>query len=223
MIVEFVCLANSFKEGERCVAGIRLDNDAWIRPVSTREGGAVGPKYHRYQGSDIRLLQVVRANLTPCPLPNQPENWLIGGGDWEIAGALSDEPALKLIEPRLVAGPSLLGSVSDRIPYVADAPPTVDGSLVLVEPQNLRWTLAERPSRSTLQKRAIFELAGQTYNLGVTDPVWVRKLEGLEPHLEHPSSADGYPASVRRFFTISLGGEFQGACYKLVSGVIAIL
>ena len=222
MIVEFVCLANSFKPGGRCVAGIRLDNGDWIRPVSTREGGAVGPRYHRNQGNDIRLLQVVRADLNPCPLPNQPENWLIGSGDWEIVRALSDEQALKLIAPRLVSGPALLGNASDRLPYMADAPPTVDGSLTLVEPQNLRWMLTERQSGNTLQRRAIFELAGQTYNLSVTDPEWFRNLSGLEPYTEHPSSADAYPASARRFFTISLAGEFQGFCYKLVSGVITI-
>ena len=38
--IEMLCLANSRKEGDRCVAGLRSDG-TWIRPVSTPQGGAL--------------------------------------------------------------------------------------------------------------------------------------------------------------------------------------
>ena len=51
MHLRFVCLANSFKEGGRCLAGIELDTDGnllminghpkWIRPVCNTDHGEV--------------------------------------------------------------------------------------------------------------------------------------------------------------------------------------
>ena len=51
MPTKFICLANSFKEGGRCIAGIELDANnipviidnrpKWIRPVCNTEHGEV--------------------------------------------------------------------------------------------------------------------------------------------------------------------------------------
>ena len=51
MLTRFVCLANSLKEGGRCIAGIELDEQhqpvffqerpKWIRPVWTTEHGEI--------------------------------------------------------------------------------------------------------------------------------------------------------------------------------------
>jgi hypothetical protein len=41
--VEIVCLANSRKAGGRCIAGVRTDTGAWVRPVSSGREGTLRP------------------------------------------------------------------------------------------------------------------------------------------------------------------------------------
>ena len=40
-LVELICLANSEKKQERCIAGIDRKTEEWIRPVSSRPSGEV--------------------------------------------------------------------------------------------------------------------------------------------------------------------------------------
>ena len=70
MLVRFVCLANSYKEGGRCVAGIMLDrfnnpiieNDlpTWIRPVSNTGHGEI----HKELVSHIHLLDILETEIS---------------------------------------------------------------------------------------------------------------------------------------------------------------
>src|SRR5690242_9811826 len=81
MITRFVCLANSLKEGGRCIAGIELDqfhqpifqNDLpkWIRPVCPTEYGEI-PIQHAIA---FDLLDVLEMNMTgPKAISYQSEN-----------------------------------------------------------------------------------------------------------------------------------------------------
>ena len=76
----FICLANSYKRGGRCIAGIEIDIDSnnhwfvvrnadgnhkWIRPISqTTEYGEIPEGEARF----LSLLSVVRIiDVIPCP------------------------------------------------------------------------------------------------------------------------------------------------------------
>ena len=76
---DILCLANSWKSGGRCVAGIRMDDGSWIRPVSDTDDGELTPSQCTLDNQrQARPLDIVRLYLKePAPRPHQPENWQI--------------------------------------------------------------------------------------------------------------------------------------------------
>ena len=72
--VDLICLANSRKHGERCVAGLRLDGRGWVRPISDADDGRLfRPQYTFSDGREFGLLDVVRVPLLgAAPAPFQP-------------------------------------------------------------------------------------------------------------------------------------------------------
>ena len=82
--IEMLCLANSRKDSERCVAGLRSDG-TWLRPVSTPQGGALkrGQMMLDEMGRSVEPLDIVAVPVEqPVPLRHQPENWLIADRPW---------------------------------------------------------------------------------------------------------------------------------------------
>jgi len=86
MIKRIICLANSRKLGDRCIAGRELLADgrvgSWVRPVSARPDEAISLLEMRYaNGGNPQLLDVIDITfIGPRPKSNQPENWLIDSG-----------------------------------------------------------------------------------------------------------------------------------------------
>lgn len=225
MEIEFICLANSRKNTEHCVAGIRTDTGAWVRPVSSERGGALDSQQCATQEGPAKLLQIIRAELDPQPEPSQPENWLISERRWTLVKSLDAPAALEYLRPYITKGPELFGNTDDKVMYSPTS--VMDSSLALIEPVNLRWEIKWRPWNGRPQrpqKQALFEIAGQEYNLVVTDPELENELHGLSVGT-YLAEADGYPASANRYLTISLAGAFDDGsgehCYKLVAGLIA--
>ena len=58
-----VCLANSRKHGERCIAGIDRETGRWVRPVSGLDDGRVPRARQLVDGRDVQLLDLVRVPL----------------------------------------------------------------------------------------------------------------------------------------------------------------
>jgi hypothetical protein len=219
--VEFLCLANSRKLQGRCVAGLRLDGGGWIRPVSgSLEGTLYSADYTHDRGAECALLDVLRVPVTePRPDPHQPENWVIGPGQWRLAGRLTFDEALPYLGAARVAGPTLLGNVGDRVPYAPLEREPAAASLAIVEPEALEWRIATG-ARGNRQTRARFRLGRASYDLSITDPVLERRLAHL-PVGVHPRVAAGISDRSRAFLTVSLGEPFHGDCYKLVAAVVA--
>ena len=76
---DIVILAASEKNGDYCVAGIDVDNGAWLRPYShnVEKHGAVPLEHITYaDGSHVKLFDVVRINFADnCRNSMQPENY----------------------------------------------------------------------------------------------------------------------------------------------------
>ncbi len=83
----FICLANSKKYNQRCIAGIELEKSTrkgfkyqivkrnsrpvWMRPVSGSEHGEIDAEFVDH----IKLLDIVEINVTaPAPQGYQSEN-----------------------------------------------------------------------------------------------------------------------------------------------------
>lgn len=60
MKIEFICLADSYKNGGHCIAGKRTDSLQWIRPVSQNvEEGLSDMQICYEDGSCPNLLDII--------------------------------------------------------------------------------------------------------------------------------------------------------------------
>ena len=216
---EVICLANSWKHGGRCVAGLRIDGGGWVRPVSREPDGVLQLwHYTLVSGGEAALGDVLQMRLTqPHPDPHHPENWLMDYGLWTLVARPLPSSAREVLEQSLTSGPNLLGDCEDRIAYDALKKCPAAASLALVRPEGLQWQVRQSPSSGKRQTRAVFRLTGVWYNLALTDPAWLKTLAS------HPLGS--YPEDNRdTLLTISLSEPFarDGFCYKLVAAVIPI-
>ena len=215
--VDLICLANSKKLGRWCVAGWRTDGGGWIRPVANTEHGELYPGIMKLSdGSQPRTLDLLRIPLKePRPLKSQPENWLVSTEPWSLLARPAPEAMIDELDVAPKRGPDLLGSDRDSVPesYFNKHPKAP--SLALVAPTSLRWRVTKDFSDKR-QLRAGFSLRNAEYDLGVTDVEYEKQTRRLD-FGTHPFT----PASRIRL-TISLSRPFNGNCYKLVAGIIAI-
>lgn len=52
--MEIICLANSLKGNERCIAGINPKTRQWIRPISQTGEGAIDSKVRNIEGKETQ-------------------------------------------------------------------------------------------------------------------------------------------------------------------------
>ncbi|WP_413812994.1 dual OB domain-containing protein [Streptomyces sp. OE57] len=213
-----MCLANSRKLGERCIAGIESGEGKWIRPISSRDGEAVSESERRYaSGAEPRVLDLISMRLIEHrPDGFQCENWLvdptvrwknIGRIGWDDLYSLEQHPASLWHN-----GHSSSGGINDQVP--ATQQNAVLDSLKLIRVDAVEIRVDPAYSQAGNQKfdvRAHFRYAGSWYVLKVTDPIYEEKCRerGL-----------GRYKLTESFLTISLGKEFNGHLYKLVAAII---
>lgn len=218
---EIVCLANSSKGGGRCVAGLRMDGGGWVRPVSSEPEGVLQAWHYTLSGGgETALLDVLMMRLAgPQPEPHHPENWLMDLGQWKRSVQPTPPYLRTILMKSLAAGPELLGDRGEKIAYALLQRKPAIASLALVRPEALSWQIQEGTQVDKRRTRAVFTLAGVTYDLPLTDPIWRKHLSGL-PQGCYPREEDGQDL----LLTISLGEPFgeDGFCYKLVAGVITL-
>ncbi|HET6401946.1 MAG TPA: hypothetical protein VFH95_11175 [Candidatus Kapabacteria bacterium] len=210
-----VCLANSRKMGERCVAGIELVDGkpvAWIRPVSKRPHEELAPRERQYaNGNEPRLLDIIEVPVQEHrPKQYQSENWLIASNrKWKERGTFSWNELLRLVnhkKPLWINGHHTHNGYNDHVP-LAEAR-TLDHSLRLVHVDRWKLHVFKVYYKPTVQ--AEFSFGGTSYRLKVTDPL-------IEETYIH---TDGEYDLGESLLTISLGEPFNDCCYKLVAAVL---
>ncbi len=206
--VDILCLANAWKKGGRCIAGIRMDEGSWVRPVSdTKDGELTDSQCKMDAGRQVAPLDVVRVYLkAPAPRPHQPEDWLISARQWRLQRRLDASEAKKVLKKsRELHEGGIFGTTTDRVPLSQiDSLPggRIKSSLTVVRAKAPEFRWGKKPG----QKRAVFRHAGTTYDLAMT-------FEDRPPVGQSTS---------KWYFTISLGEPFHGSCYKLVAGAIEV-
>ena len=188
-IKRIVCLANSRKLSGTCVAGLEVTGvqvGGWIRPVSSRLHGEISDYDQTLEnGARPTLLDIVEIHMIePRPDGCQSENHLIDDSlYWQIMGRFPKQRLLQYCtapNPLWENGLRSTNGTNDRIPERRAA--SLPSSLVLVEPTQLTIVVAQG-HKGRRQVRAVFGVAGEVYNLGVTDPA----IEG-----QYRSLAEGY-------------------------------
>ena len=220
--MKIICLANSWKHGDLCFAGILdKERETWVRPLGMGTDGAIPERVQALDRGGIpKLLDVIDVPIgDPLPSPGQPENRQLLGGQWQIVRRLKPAETLLLLQDQSLspetplwggAGSSLTAAEAHRARY----------SLTLIQPGSVRWEKkwSER-TRGKIDVRAHFSHAGVRYNLSVTDPAWHdRMLDRRLPigTFDHPDPT----AAV--FLTLSLGSEWRGRHWMLVAGVFSL-
>lgn len=217
MTRELLCLANSEKYNERCVAGVDIETGEWIRPVSDREHGELRTNHwYTERAYEPRPLDIISVPLgEPVPEPHHPENWSLAEEKWKLRERGLTEQSTELLVDTLHSGPELFGDCRNLIDYDAITASPVESSLELVNPE--RVELYRRDSNN--KQRVEFELSGTVYDLALTDPEWkddiLRSRYPASQYLD-----DGQTA----LLTISLGEEYEqtNACHKLVAAFIPV-
>lgn len=215
-----LCLANSHKYNERCIAGVEMINKGgdkfylnkseekikWFRPISFSQHGEISSEI----AEQMKILDIFEIEIIKeCPMGYQSENVII------------DEKSFKFIKSVVPEKEKLDGIISEKMSYIflnqeksisKDTIHLVGNSLVFICPETFRFIkVSNKYVKNQLRTEFLFNHL--EYNLPITD------VEFLERFKKNPDFIHELKSI---YFTISLGLEFNGWHYKLVAGVISI-
>jgi hypothetical protein len=210
-----VCLANSYKEKGRCVAGIELDKKGnpiiengrhkWIRPVSIKGHGEILTNLV----SDLNVLDILEIDVTEeCPDKYQSENVFFSEDSVKSIGVFDKAKLSKACEDSkyifATRYPSLSEEVIEQLSY----------SLMLVETEVFEVTLVPNEySPKHPKPRLKFSYNNFEYDLPITDPDFLSK---------HKANPKVLSKKNKIVLCLSLGVKIPatGRYYKLVAGII---
>ncbi len=100
-MTRIICLANSLKRSERCIAGIEPATGRWIRPVTAHLDGRVPRPTRLVAGAEPRLLDLLEIPLadTGPDYGFESENRLILPGAWRRVGRARASDLLNTARP----------------------------------------------------------------------------------------------------------------------------
>lgn len=213
----FICLANSYKRGGRCIAGVEVisvsngrwdpvHNDdgrpRWIRPIATTTYGEIP----NFIAEDIKMLSVVKlSNVIPCPEEAHTENVYYSRIEQINNGASLDASFLcQFIDTK---HQSIFHNRGRAVP--AEMLIGIHYSLMLIHPEKASAYIDENREKS--KNRMKFSYYGVEYDFPITDPAF------LDEFKRYPERFAGIPDV---YLALSLGLEFEGWHHKLVAGVI---
>ena len=222
----FICLANSFKYGGRCIAGIeiRLAADEkrfrvvcddgeprWIRPV---QQNTENEEISLEMAQNIRIMDVIEIETTEaCGDDCQSEN--VYFSRMRIVKRLPFSP--QIIQALLSKREYVLHSDKRHLHH--DEYQANKGSLMLIEPEEPEVFIEykEENGRRIPKYRARFVYKDTEYKLPITDP---RYLERMEGYSKIPLIGK-FPTGTF-FFTISITAHANenNTHTKLVAGII---
>lgn len=219
-----VCLANSRKEGDRCIAGKELLADGspggWVRPVSAREDEAVNERERQYaDDAEPRMLDVVDVPVLRAQSKGyQQENWLLDPGRrWKKVRRLTPDVLPRLVDP---VGPLWIDGChtqhgrNDRVPVACTV--SLASSLRLLRVGKLELDVfAPRIAQGDFKRRikGRFRYNEEEYRLWVTDPAYE------QTYLNRPNASYALGDC---YLTVSLGEPYQGYAYKLIAAIVEL-
>ena len=216
LTIRMICLANSRKIRERCIAGIDVNTGEWVRPVRDNGGALTFSDIKYRDGSIPRVLDIIDVPvLERQPLYYQPENWVIDSDyHWDKVDQLPVNQLFSYCENK----PYIFDSKNDRLSeYEAKNMPD-PRSLILIMVKDVcfekRWPVVGQYP----QLRAKFEYNRTFYDLAVTDLSLENKFKGGGVGIGE------YPKKGNFLLTISLGEllESNRCHFKLVASAICL-
>lgn len=219
-----VCLANSYKHDNRCVAGISLVTMQWVRLIGRKVPGCMTRDEARYpDGSTPSLLDVFECELgDECGSRHHPEDICVTARPWRRIRRFGETGDIQALTGALATEPALLHDYGDRINVQTFQNTPARNSLELLEPDDLWWWIREEKGKRRYRASFRLGLDGRIrYDLPVTDPAWLDLLH-LLPTGIHPHATLGNRRPQKTLLTASLSEPFEGFHYKLIAGVIEL-
>lgn len=216
-----VCLANSWKLEERCIAGIDLDTGRWIRPVCDSlypQDGKVPRSVRLIGGREPELLDILEIPVADNgnDFGFECENLSVLDGQWKCLGKAQPTDLLRYCRSFTHILHTSWKYVNPS--YLQSLPFQERRTLQLV--QVVSFSVEQRTnSKGNMEWRATIQSSnGQRLERAkITDPVFVEKL-----------GAGSQPKN-RCLVTVSLSipwappdWEGEDPCWKLIAGVIEI-
>jgi hypothetical protein len=213
MITRFVCLANSYKEGGRCLAGIELDKNyspiivnnkpKWIRPVTADEHGIIPTII----AESFEILNIIEIDITgDKPEGYQSENVTFLEVTIKIIRNYDKGDVANLCDNRDI----IFGNKGKAVSQ--DVIQGLNHSLMFVCVTQFEIIVKEyedRPDKP--QIRLLFLYNGNSYDLPITDPDFLHRFQNNEKILDGKKQI---------FLSLSLGIVWKGWYYKLIAGLI---
>ncbi len=212
-MTEIICLANSRKFNERCIAGIELATGKWVRPVSPTKDGSIPLSLLDIEGSPVKPLDIIDVPLSDQHQGYEVENRLLLDGEWRRIGQKDILDLLPFCEDELIHN---LPGWERAVPYedLLHLPLAERRTLQLVFSEEVNFFLKSGWGVTGKSSwRASFSLVGKEH-LSVTDDDLVTKLQAGD-NLQEPF-----------LLTLSLSQPFikdktdihsRQACYRLVA------
>jgi hypothetical protein len=216
-MAKIICLANSWKNEERCIAGIDIDTGKWIRPVCDTqcpEDGRVPTSVRLVEGREPELLDILEIPLdkTGEDFGFESENRSVLSGQWNYLGKV--QPA-------------------DILKYCGNFPHILHNSWKYVNPSFLQKL--PLPQRRTLQLVHAVSFSPQRSGNGwrgtikaangqslvkakITDPLLLDRLN----QGDGPTNPCLVTVSLSMPFAPSDDWEGEPPCWKLIAGVIEL-
>ncbi len=225
----FICLANSFKYGGRCIAGIEIrlsadektfrvvDDDGeprWIRPVQRETTHKEIPTE---TARNIRILDVIElSNTEACGAGCQNENFYYSRMRIIKSLPFSQKVLQALLSKRDFVLHSQ-GRFLTHKEYCANK-----GSLMLIEPEEPEIIREEKlkDGIKKIQYKTRFTYKGNEYLVSVTDPRYLERMEGYSnvPLIGKFPTGTFYYAISMTEEPVEVDGQLQH--YKLIAGII---
>ncbi|MEG4840270.1 dual OB domain-containing protein [Microcoleus sp. B9-D4] len=217
-MTRIICLANSWKRGDRCIAGINELQGKWVRPVSDLPDGQIPKEMRQINRLEPALLDVLEIPLakTGPDFGFECENLSVLPGKWRQVGKVPPAYLLKYCQSQEYILHNDLRYVT--VEYMQSLPMCDRLTLQLVKA--VRFTvkkLSQRFEGGNKWEGSIVTQHGQRLTATITDPVFIRKLEL------------GYLPQKACLVTVSLSmpwrpDDWDGddPCWKLIAGVVEL-
>jgi putative nucleic acid modification protein with dual OB domain len=214
MPTRFVCLANSYKEGGRCVAGIELDNNnipkikngnpKWIRPICDTLHGEIPTDLV----AQLDLLDVIELDTTDSPEERnyQSENIYFSENSIKVVDRFNSENLNQLLDNRRLIFDSRGKAMSEEF---ID---TLSYSLMFIKTDEFQLVSKSFDDHSKKpQARMLFCYHGNEYDFPITDPVFLHRYKVNRNFINQYNEAN---------LCVSVGIPWNNRHYKLVAGII---
>jgi len=208
-----ICLANSYKEGGRCIAGIELKdneivcksgNPIWIRPICKTPHGEIPNEI----AVDIDILDIIEIGVKDFVPDNfQTENVLFDISSIKVVGRFEKKILKSICNNRHSYILSNKGkAVSSE--QIND----LDHSLTLISVTDFKvYEKTYQEDSGFQQIRLKFTYNTFEYDLPITDPIFL---------LNYKRNGQILTKVEELYLVISLGVLFEGWHYKIVAAII---